>query len=428
MSAKLEVRLSQYLLGPSAAQGAVATVYPLEERTASSRQSVIIGAGGGEASTVEVDAGRYLVEVLLPSGETISDEVAVEEGGLATVDLQGKASPHEWLSWQRLVGNVGRGSTYIDPGEAGGPVPVAPDTPVAAGAPVARWIAEPAAPMRGDGPSGDAWTLVAGTFDATKRTVHRRLTPNGAEQLAVGDADEQHQLYRLGGDGAAQSSQPLPARGDPLPRRYLLVEAKRWTELLCVPVPWINQMTNEQSVVEALVRTAPEHGEAGIATTLRDSQFGAALSYMTIGALSEARKLYEPARDMLFGKVVNPLAAAAGGYVLLGTDAPEGAADWPDWIENLRNWFPWLSDGSIQAGWLRLKRRRDAADVDDARTAFHEAVARGLPYYSLGIQRLVEGLTMFEGDAETDRLLAQVRAVAWHANLQQPFTTLRLRG
>ncbi|HUG30216.1 MAG TPA: carboxypeptidase-like regulatory domain-containing protein [Candidatus Limnocylindria bacterium] len=433
MSGKLEVRLSQYLLGPSAAQGAVATVYPLESGSEASRQTFVISAGSGEARLVEVPAGRYLVEARLPSGETVAKEVEVGEGGHEPVDLQGKGSDHEWLSWQRLVGNVGRGAAAVSGVEAptaGGPeeARAGDAAPPMAGLPVARWIADPADPLRGDRNSADAWELLAKAIDVTSRTVLGHLAPRGAKRMEASDGDRDHQLYRLCGDGAAPSSQPIRDQGSPLPRRYLLVESRDWIELVCAPVPWYNQATSEQSVVEVLVRAAPAHGEAASATALRDSDFGAALSYMTIGALSEARQIYEQARDMLFGKVVNPLAAAGGGYVLLGTDPAGEAADWPDWIENLRTWFPWLPDGSIQAGWLKLKRRRDQADVDDARAAFHEAVQRGLPFYSMGIQRLVEGLTMFEGDPETDRLLAQVQSVAWHANLQQPFTTLRLKG
>ncbi len=461
MTGKLHLRLSQYLLGPSAAHGVIATLYPLEADAATSRrQSVVIPAGAVEPVEVEVGTGRYLVEALLPSGETVAKEVDVGEGEVAPVELEGKASEHEWLSWQRLVGNVGRGPRYEPeaaepeagepesgppaverrtrgaPARRGGGVGAAvrPPSPPARRSrprttpPKARWIADPADPLRGDRAPGGAWELVLDTLDASSRTALKKLAPRGAKTIAAGDGDRDHQLYRLCGDGAASSSQPLRDWGEPLPRRYLLVEARAWTELVCAPVPWFNQSTGEQSVVEVLVRSTPAHGEAASATALRDPNFGSALSYMTIGALPQARQLYDQAKGMLFGKVANPLAAAGGGYVLLATEPTGEAADWPDWIENLRAGFPWLPDGSIQSGWLKLKRRRDQADVEDARAAFHEAVERGLPFYSIGLQRLVEGLTMFEGDPATDRLLKQVRTVAWRANLQQPFTTLRLRG
>ena len=462
MTAKLQLRLTQYLQGPSAPQGAVATVYPLEpDAAASRRQTVTIPAGWGSPRMVEVDAGRYLVEVLLPSGETVAKEVEVGEGGEESVDLEGKASEHEWLSWQRMVGNVGLGAAYgpeaeeagarsgageprgsgppdfdlpIEGAGGGGGGVAAPSSPKptrsrrAAAAPKARWIDDPADPLRGDRNSGDAWGIAVEAIEASSRKLLKLLAPRGAKPIKAGDGDSDHQLYRLCGDGAASLAEPLRDWGQPLPRRYLLVESRAWTEFVCAPVPWFNQSSGEQSVVEVLVRAKPAHGEAAAATALHDPDVGAALSYMTIGALPEARQLYDQAKGMLFGKVANPLAAAGGGYVLLATEPTGEADDWPNWIENLRNRFRWLPDGSIQSGWLRLKRRSDQADVEEARAAFHEAVARGLPFYSIGLQRLVEGLTMFEGEPETDRLLKLVRTVAYRANLQQPFTTLRLRG
>jgi hypothetical protein len=452
VSGKLQLRLSQYLLGPAATQGAVATIYPLDGETeASRRQSVVIPAGPLPPRPVEVPAGRYLVEALLPSGETVAEQVSVAEGGEEAVDLQGTAADHEWLSWQRLIGNVGRGATrtrrrhravarcdvadayrgrtYTGYGKAALPPPPGQRTAVARPAtPSVRFVGDPANPLRGDEDSADAWSLVAAVINKSGPKIRKAIAPNAAKRIKAGDSDRAHQLYRLVGDGVAPQGEPPIGHERPVPRRYLLAEGQPWTELTCLPVPWFVASTQREAIVEVLVRADPNAGESALATAIRDPDLGSALSYMTIGALVQARQIYEQAKDMLYGKVRNPLAAAGGGYVLLGTEPIGQHDDWPAWIENLRNWFPWLPDGSIQAGWIRLKRRRRQTDVDEARDAFHEAVHRGLPYYSIGLQRLVEGLNMFAGEPETDRLLRQVRAVAWHANLQQPFTTLRLRG
>jgi hypothetical protein len=150
---------------------------------------------------------------------------------------------------------------------------------------------------------------------------------------------------------------------------------------------------------------------------------------MANGSLDRAQLLFAQAQDLLYGKMVNPLAAAAGGYVLLAVERGPEVERWHDWVPNLANWYSWLPDGMIQPGRLAL-RRRDPAALDDARAAFFQAHRRGLPFFTLGLQWMVDGLSLLAAANVRGARprLKEVQQVAWRANLQQPFTTLRLVG
>jgi hypothetical protein len=66
----------------------------------------VVPAGTNEAKRIECPAGHYRIEVLLPSGDVLDQEVFVGPGEEANVDLNTGGSPQSWLSWQTLAGIV----------------------------------------------------------------------------------------------------------------------------------------------------------------------------------------------------------------------------------------------------------------------------------------------------------------------------------
>jgi hypothetical protein len=87
-----------------------------------------------------------------------------------------------------------------------------------------------------------------------------------------------------------------------------------------------------------------------------------------------------------------------------------------------------LPDGAIQYASLGLRHSQTAEDLQEVRKAFIAAYGRGLPFYSVGLQWLLDGLTrLSEDDARIARMAENVRRVAWRCNMQEPFTALRLR-
>jgi hypothetical protein len=136
----------------------------------------------------------------------------------------------------------------------------------------------------------------------------------------------------------------------------------------------------------------------------------------------------ERAQGMLYDKQENPIAAAAGGYALVATATATTEEPWHHWIRNLMG-FEHLPDGAIQWARLRLRIRRQDSDVAQARDALKIAYRRGLPFYSLGVKWLTEGLEWFAGrDSQMQSMLENVRRVAWHTNFRQPLTILKVGG
>jgi hypothetical protein len=150
--------------------------------------------------------------------------------------------------------------------------------------------------------------------------------------------------------------------------------------------------------------------------------------------LSAAETIVKQAKDMLFYKSENPLAAAAGAYVLLGNTTSERPADWHDWVQNLMNQFPWLPDGAILYGKLLMEQSRDQNNLKKAHDCFLEGFRRGLPFFSKGVGYLLDGLNRFVNDAKRnatpdepmETALKVVRDLALRTNIRQPFTTILL--
>lgn len=99
--------------------------------------------------------------------------------------------------------------------------------------------------------------------------------------------------------------------------------------------------------------------------------------------------------------------------MLLATEHEAGEHEWHTWVKNLADLFEWLPDGMIQYGRLRLLRRQGESDIQEARAAFFQAYDRGLPYYSMGLQWLAEGLSLLASrdDVDARPRLASVQEV-----------------
>lgn len=278
-----------------------------------------------------------------------------------------------------------------------------------------------------DGKGKAAWALVIDK--ATLKDPVKALAARKPLRVPHRDRDDLRAKLTVGGDGPVLSDTQDPSDRTPPPRRYLVaVQSRGPCELACLPVPW-DAGSYGRVPVEILVRREPLRGEATLAMSPKDPGVAAALGYVGSSNLKNARVVFDQAKDLLFGKMINALGAAAGGYVLLATEHGPGEHEWHEWIRNLSTRFQWLPDGMIQYGRLRLQRRQTEADIDDARKAFFVAYDRGLPYYSLGLQWLVDGLSLLASrdDPEARRRLSEVQEVLWRANLAQPFTTIRLR-
>jgi hypothetical protein len=146
---------------------------------------------------------------------------------------------------------------------------------------------------------------------------------------------------------------------------------------------------------------------------------------MTASTLPKAAVAVKQSYDMLFRKMLNPLGAAAGGYVLLAAGEGSGT-DWHPWIDNLNDNFPSISDGAILKASLRLRFPKNAASYVEARTALLEAFERGIPYYSAGVSWLLDGMTLLADDPDIEKRMRLVHRIALRLDLSQAFTCIRV--
>jgi hypothetical protein len=200
-------------------------------------------------------------------------------------------------------------------------------------------------------------------------------------------------------------------------------------ELVSLPVPWTIVSSGREATLEVGMRQVHSPKTFCATAIACDADLGALLGYLSSGSLPTVVGMIETATDALYDKTVNPFAAAAGGYALVGAALTSEDEKWHGWIRNLMDLFPAIPDGAIQWAQLRLRTRRHETDRKEASQALKEAYHRGIPFFSMGMKWLMEGLEMLAPeDPEADQMLGMVRELAWRTNYQQPFTILRIAG
>jgi hypothetical protein len=470
--------------------GGVATLQRIADETGKvvrggRRINVVIPANsGGDARTVAVDPGRWLVEATLPSGEIITEEVEVAGGQALPVTLQtAEKSPHEWLAWQHLIGNIEGEDTLAlmrasardiatkmaqdALGKQADPKLVARIADFAADAAeyalhkiasLARTFqtgtvrayrrlergqehADTNAPTDAPVPTSEPTTETsaaqlgmpvvqrfqrdnARSGNSTRWGTVLSADPptTGACSPVAGSGEEATWVYRF------EYPTPLPEpHGDPipLPRREIVhVEWAKERFVISLPLPWPALAHQRPVPAEVMVRMHPLERRVQIGVAVLDETFGPLSGLMTASTLPKAAIAVEQAYGMLYEKVNNPLAAAAGGYVLIAASDPK-KTDWHQWIDNLEDWFPEMPDGAVLKGMLRLRYPRGKDSPREAREAFLRAFDRGIPYFSAGVAWLLDGLTVFPDD-EIQEKANQVQRVAQRLDLAQAFTVIRL--
>jgi hypothetical protein len=367
-------------------------------------QEVLIPIGM-PATAVQLAPGSYFVEVYLPSGELLRRFVDLSTARPEGVDvgLTPSRSPHEWLEFQHLLLPPERLREprtelkvyYLD-------APREPDI---------QFLA----PF--GGPKGQPGEKLLEAL--TSARIARREPSPGLFRLVANDDTLfryeflQHRTLRRG---------PAALLITPQWEHVFVPVPFRWLTLDYKPVP-----------IEFVVNRSTE----SVSVTVADPEFAPVLGYLASGHSElAARSLKDVSLGLLFGKVENPFAAAAGGYVLVQSwisgQEDEHAWNWRQWIQNLANWFPFLPDGAILEGRVLLSLDSPVAR-EQAALRFLQAFSRGVPYFSAGLRMLVEGLLTID-DAPLPSELRQrfevakrhVRQWATWMDPREPFTTLHI--
>jgi len=454
----------------------VANIYPLPDlkgqqvtdRVGLRNFLVPIGPFGtpsqGPYKYLELVPGRYLVEAILPAGEVVQDEVTLIEGAPPLeFDLRGLDSPHEWLSWQHLSGTVPRQTDYNKNAVRRKDLDFSADLCGSEMAP-----AVPALNMAVITAESVGKNDVVSTLDRDENLAARGLflalpdlksllpgrAPEFPKNIAVKPVTFPGPFSRFCDELVQnlcfdKSTLPLPPgvnawntyQADMMPRYYLFASGPMVPpQYSVIPAPWMLHNGIGDVEVECLVHTSlpADLSSPGLdqgyrlSIVVRDSLIGSMLAYLGSGNIDAAATINQEAHQLLWDKVVNPLAAAAGSYVMVASLKPGEKDYWHQWVANLMNWFPWLPDGAIPYAWVLLKSDLSIEAMQQARSALLEGFRRGLPYYSMGVRMLLDGLTMFHNralkdgnyDGEVEEALKVARMLALRTNNSQPFTSI----
>jgi hypothetical protein len=273
--------------------------------------------------------------------------------------------------------------------------------------------------------NGDVWEQLAGLQGPPDTLLRRLNSEQSPEPIPLYDRDPNRAVYRviLGPTAVSGATLLQPV----LPRHFVVVTQPQRLELLSLPIPWAQIRSGRQAVVEIIVQQTALPSEFVSSIGVRDEQLAVLLGFLSTGALNAVQEIAESAKDLLYGKMQNVLAAAAGAYAMVGTATDTQDREWHQWVRNLAQWFPQIPDGAIQLAQLLLRLRRSTADVTEAMSLLKQAYSRGLPYYTLGLRWLLEGLERVGRlDPEAAQMSKAVRAVASRIHPQSPFTIVRL--
>lgn len=457
----LRLRIHKYLEGQQNPPQVFASIRSIGKSGARNKEQPVleelipVSDKPEKAKEIEVTPGHYYVEAVLPSGELLSEDVEVKSDQTKEVVLKADDSPHEWLSWQQISGNVQPTpkvkktpapiSVYRERNPLGMPnttlrhakfirtpeslesvVFVPKEEPEVQVQSPLRWLTEPHASLSKGDPT-NSWKFLS-TLTGTSAVELINKLNNGKISTPIPPAvsDDEHGVFRVSSQPASGVlRRPLTA-GE---RTYIAIPRRNSVELLSVPLPWKVLSTGRQADIEIAVQEPADPRAFCSSAIARDEDCGMLLGYLSSGSLPMVRRIAERGKERLYYKSQNPFAAAAGAYALVGTALHASDRDWHQWVLNLKNNFPYMPDGAIQWGMLMMRMRRTAEDIAEAVNAFKAAYGRGLPFYSMGIKWLLEGLEWAaDNDPEAKKMAAHVRPIAWRTNYQQPFTTLRIGG
>jgi hypothetical protein len=270
----------------------------------------------------------------------------------------------------------------------------------------------------------DAWTTLAGLAAAPIASLEALNSGLPARSIPLYTQDDERAVFRVvhgAGGGSAT------ALNSALPRDFIAIPDRGTIELLSLPTPWDIVASGREAVIEIVVQQTDNVNEFASSISVRDDRLGVFVGYLASGSLGAVREIAEDARDLLYGKTMNPLAAVAGGYAMVGTATDDKDHEWHQWVANLAQWFPQVPDGAILRAQLHLRLRRGPQDLVDAAQWLKEAYRRGLPYYTLGIRWLLDGLDKLgTRDPELETMRRAVQALAWRLHPQSAFTILHV--
>ncbi len=195
-------------------------------------------------------------------------------------------------------------------------------------------------------------------------------------------------------------------------------------------LPW--RLTALPPYSELQVLVYPSEGridfddDLAVAVASHDLQAETLLGYLISGRLKAAKIIADKLlaeQSLLFE---NPIKAVILGYYLLKI---EDGNRYQELLEQLVNQVDWLPDLPVILAWQLLRANKPKVDL--IRQYLLEAVKRGIPIYSQGLQLLFDGLRLIKQDAiarelQASDIEAAVKLIQEYTNAtdwSQPLTT-----
>jgi hypothetical protein len=430
---RVEVRIDKWLEGEQARLGVPVRFRPVVEdpktkvrRIDRQRQIKTVIAPvtrTAYGSPVSLVPGDYDVEAVLPSGEPLGEELKVPAAHQANEDtievvLRGDYSPNEWRSWGHFTGSPLTSLRQVDRERR---LEVNPNfqpskLEVSIGQMAMSELSGSFNPARWD----DWFTFLEARRHNSEEAPEIRLEENdfGLAWKTEGGFGAEPIVIRFTQQRPPTASLEPEAIGKD--RIYAAIRGKSGTRLIGLPWPW-GWPSSDQIPFEILALEDRETLRCD--PILRDPEWAGLVAYLNKGRLDLASEILKAAQVALYGKFQNPLAAAAGGYVLLSYGATGEEEEWPSWLGNLNHYFPHFPDGAVlRARWLLGQNTEEG--LLEAHQLLYEAVDRGIPYFTTGIVWLMEGLEQTSIDCqECAERLRRVRGVARWIDLGQAFTS-----
>ncbi len=211
-------------------------------------------------------------------------------------------------------------------------------------------------------------------------------------------------------------------------RSWIEVDINGQRRLLSVPPEW-NAVATQDEAVPYSVQMKSRDASAPLARIyVHDPDMYDVMYAMTPTGIGDATIIALEARQWLYDKVNNPVAAAGGGYALLALKIQgKDSQEWFQWLDNLDSHNPWLPDAAILRGTLCMKGPEGIRNFKLARDHFVRAYESGIPYYTLGVTWLQSSLGKLSADyPELEPILYEVSMLARRLDTSAVFTSLRL--